>query len=362
MNKNTVIGLLILIIIIGLGYYISTKDKVMVDNTTVLPVITEEGTTPTPTSTVATPAAPIVVTNSNANTSSSTAAVTGTVKPNGAATTYWYEYGETTALGTRSTSQAIGSGYYVTPTPAFITGLKANTLYYYRLSAQNKFGTVNGTTYTFQTNMTSPPQAKAPSTRTNAAGDIARTSATINGQVNPNGTDTSYWYEYGTDNSFGSVTGYRATNSGTTFMSVPMSLTGLEPLTKYYFRLNAQNQYGTVNGTTMNFTTSGPAQSSKPSVETLNASSISSSDAVFNGRINPNDAQTTYWFEYSTDSLLGNLIGSGTPKRTLSGMDTQEVEINVNNLSSNTKYYYRLVGMNDHGTVYGKTVSFTTKR
>jgi hypothetical protein len=79
------------------------------------------------------PDAPVVVTGTNPAVSSSTAIVTGQVKPNGAFTTYWFEYGETTALGSRTVSQQIGSGYALLSTPAFITGLKANTLYYFRL-------------------------------------------------------------------------------------------------------------------------------------------------------------------------------------------------------------------------------------
>lgn len=358
MNKNITIGILVIAIIIVIGYYIS-KDKTVVENNIIeTPVVTNQNT-PTKTNT---PDAPIVTTNSENNTSNSTATVTGRVNPNGASTAYWFEYGETSAFGNQSTKQDIGSGYFSTPATGFISGLKANTVYYYRLSAKNRFSTVNGTMYTLKTNSNTPPKVVATSVRTNQATDIARTTATINGEVNPNGTATNYWYEYGTDTNFGYTTSFQATNSGTSYMSVPTSISGLQPATKYYFHLNAQNQFGTVNGQVMSFTTTGPVASREPTVETSNAKNISSSDAVFTGSINPNGADTTYWFEYSTDSLLGSLIGAGTPKGTITGTTNQAVQINVNGLERNTKYYYHLVGRNSNGTVNGSIVSFTTRK
>jgi phosphodiesterase/alkaline phosphatase D-like protein len=365
MNKNTTIGVLVVIILIGLGYYL-TRGPDMPDTTqvTVTPTV---DTSPAPVVTPGTPSlkpdAPIVQTGSNTSTSNSTAAVTGQVKPNGASTTYWFEYGDSQALGNRSTTQAIGSGYTSIPTPGFITGLKANTLYYYRLSAKNSIGTVNGSTLTFQTNNTAPVVGKAPTTRTNAATTIARSTAVINGQVNPNGSPTSYWFEYGTDTNFGSVTQFLATNSGTTFMTVAASISGLEPGMKYYFRLNGQNQYGTVNGATMSFTTVGPAAPSAPKAETTSASSINATSATLNGRVNPGGADTTYWFEYSDDSLLNTLIGSGTPHQSVSaGNTTVAVNANTTGLHQNTKYYYHLVAQNSQGTVYGSIQSFTTQK
>jgi hypothetical protein len=362
MTKNTTIIVLVIVLVLGFGYYFAKNNNKDLEDDTTPPTTTQNNTSnsnPTPSTK---PDAPTVQTSSTNSTSTSTASLNGAVNPNGAYTTYWFEYGDTTALGSRSVAPVIGSGYYLTPTPAFLTGLRTNTTYYYRLSAKNVFGTVNGSTFTFQTNSTPAPKGKAPVTRTNGTTGVSRNTATITGEVNPNGFATSYWFEYGKDKEFGFVTQFQATNSGYSYMAVSAAVSGLEPLTKYYYRLNGQNQYGTVNGTTMSFTTTGPTASSKPEVHTSSATNISSSDATFVGTINPNGDETTYWFEYSNDSLLNNLIGSGTPKGTAVGSTNQTVKINVNGLSSNTKYYYRLVGRNDNGTVYGDSVSFTTKK
>ena len=360
MNKNIIIWVLVVVVVVGAGFYlfknngVSTVNNISSNTTPVAPVVQS---TPT-----LTPDVPVVVTSQNNSVSSSTAELAGTVNPNGASATYWFDYGTSTAFGNQSVAQSIGSGYSSISATGFISGLNANTLYYYRLSAKNRFATVNGTMYSFQTNNNPPIQAVKTSVKTNTATNISNTTAVVNGQVNPNGTATSYWYEYGTDTNFGYVTAFLGTNSGTSYMSVPTSIAGLTPLTKYYFRLNAENQFGTVNGSIVSFTTTGPATPNSPTVQTSNATNINSSSATFDGRINPNGADTVYWFEYSNNSLLNNLIGSGTPQETVTGTNSQNVNANVNNLQSNTKYYYHLVGRNQFGTIYGSIVSFTTKR
>jgi hypothetical protein len=365
MNRNTTIILLVIILILGLGFYLSRKDvpETPTDATVNInqPVSTVNETDATPL-TNATPDAPLVQTNSNSSTSASTATVTGTVRPNGSATSYWFEYGETTGLGQRTNAQAIGSGYTLLATPGYISGLKSNTQYYYRLSAKNSLGTVNGETYSFSTNNVPPVKVMAPTVKTNAATAVARTSATINGQVNPSGAVTSYWFEYGKENNFGFVTSLQSINGGTDTKSVAANLSGLEPLTKYYYRLNAQNAYGTVTGMMLSFTTPGPASAAEPKVDTTAASNITSSIARLNARVNPNGDTTTYWFVYSEDSLLGSLIGSGTTKQVLeASTSTTSVSSTINNLKGKTKYYYRVIAENKYGTAQGDIESFTTR-
>jgi phosphodiesterase/alkaline phosphatase D-like protein len=366
MNKNALIGLLAVVVILG-GAYLLVKNNPVPPTVVVNQLPTDTGyQAPNPTRTepgLSTPSAPSVQTGSGSTTSNSTAAVTGSVVPNGDTTTYWYDYGETTAFGFQNDKQSIGSGYTPIATPAYITGLKANALYYFRLNANNRFATVNGATYSFQTNSNPPPVGSIPIVHTTSASNISRTTADLNGQLNPNGSTTTYWFEYGKTTSLGNVKTLQTQDSGTTLVSVSLSLSGLDPLTQYYFRLNAQNQYGTTIGTTLSFMTGGPANPKQPSVTTTSATNITTSGAHLTGRINPNGAETTYWFEYSSDSLLGTLIGNGTSPLTVGvGNNTTNVESAITGLKNNTKYFYHLVGRNAAGTVYGNIISFTTKR
>ncbi len=373
MNKNLLLGALGAIVLVGLGYYFFQQSKVETayeSQTGATPpapniYITENvpPSTPPPAPLPPKADAPTVETDQNVSASDSTAIVAGKVKPNGASTKYWFEYGESTALGSRSTAQAVGSGFTLISAPAYIMGLRANTLYYFRLSAQNSFATVNGGTYTFRTNSNPPPKATAPTTRTTSATEISRTTANVNGEVNPNGSEAVYWFEYGKDTNFGNVTALQSGGDGTVSTVISSSLSSLEPATKYYFRLNAQNKYGTINGGILNFTTQGPPAPISPTVTTTEASNLASTSATLMGHINPNGAETTYWFEYSKDSLLGSLIGNGTAPITLDGGSAVvTARTDVSNLQPDTKYFYRLVGKNSAGTSRGDIISFRTKQ
>lgn len=63
---------------------------------------------------------------------------------------YWFEYGTTTAYGSKTPVKAPG-GEAIAET---ISGLKANTLYHYRFVAENGFGTHASSDFTFTTRMT----------------------------------------------------------------------------------------------------------------------------------------------------------------------------------------------------------------
>ena len=362
MNQNVIIGIVVVLILLGGGYFLLTMNPATDGTTaTTTPPVTviDDNTTP-PAQTTA--GAPAVVTDSGAAPSNSTVVVTGRVTPNGAPTTYWYEYGESTALGARTTAHSIGSGWGAIPSPGYITGLRANTLYYFRLSAQNSFGTVNGSIYSFSTNNNPPPVGNAPSVSANAASDVERTTATLNGRVNPRGSQTTYWFEYGTDANFGSVTSFQSAGNGTALTNVSAAVSSLSPATKYFFRVNAQNQFGTVNGPTQNFTTKGPAVAA-PAATTRTATNVEATTATLRGTVDPNGLETTYWFEYSSDSLLGSLLLKTTARVSAgAGTSADSVEADVSSLNADTTYYFRVVAQNSQGTVRGDKVSFKTKR
>ncbi len=367
MSKNVIIGILVAVVLLFLGYAAFQSNPSLV---TVNPVATSTvdtsntgGSVPNSPGPVRTPEAPSVETGTNPAVSNSTSLVSGKVTPNGALTTYWYEYGLTTSLGSRTTSQTIGSGFSSITAPGYITGLRASTQYYFRLNASNSQGTTRGSVNSFTTNTTPPPAGQAPSVQTNNASNIARATATINGHVDPQGYQTNYWFEFGETANLGNLTGFTSGGSGQDSIAVSAGLFNLKPLTKYYYRVNAQNQFGTVVGSVLSFTTTGPAGSSQPEVTTNSATGISTSTATLNGRLDPNGADTTYWFEYSTDSLLGNIIGTATANQTMNGADAAiGVKADISGLSRNTKYYFRLLGRNQFGTVTGNVQSFRTNR
>jgi CSLREA domain-containing protein len=85
----------------------------------------------------------------------------------------------------------------------------------------------------------------APPTVTTGASTIARTSATLHGEINPNARDTTYHFEIGTDTRYGRDTAAASTGAGTTPVAVQADVGGLVSGTTYHYRLVATNGDGT---------------------------------------------------------------------------------------------------------------------
>lgn len=365
-NQNLIIGILAAIVILGGGYFLLKSDSSVpgteATSTPITAVDTTYNPTPAP-NPISSASAPIVVTNSSVATTETTAVVTGTVNPNGALTSYRYEYGTTVSFGSKTASQTIGSGNVAIPAPSYITGLTKDTTYYFRIIAENQFDTVAGSQYAFHTTINTPaPVGNAPISKTLAATAISRTTADLQGGITPNKASTQYWFEYGNNGNLGNVTALASVGNGSISVPVAVSVSNLEPATNYYYRVNAQNQFGTVNGSILTFQTSGPATTAvAPVVTTQVASSIAEKTAIVRGTVNPNGAQTTYWFEYSTDSLIGSVLGKTTSQRSAgAGTNTVSVEANISGLQSGTTYNYRVMAQNSAGTVSGNSLSLRT--
>ena len=102
-----------------------------------------------------------------------------------------------------------------------------------------------------------PPATVAPSVTTGAASSIDSSSSTLAGSVNPNGSATTWWFQYGTNTSYGSTAPSTAASagSGTSAQPVSVSLTGLRRKTRYHYRLVARNTAGTSYGADRTFST-----------------------------------------------------------------------------------------------------------
>jgi len=95
--------------------------------------------------------APTATTNVATNITSTSVQLNGTVNPNGASTTYYFQYGTTTNYGSNTSTQNAGSGTNSVPENEPISGLTKNTTYHYRIVATNSTGTTYGSDVTFIT-------------------------------------------------------------------------------------------------------------------------------------------------------------------------------------------------------------------
>jgi hypothetical protein len=104
--------------------------------------------------------------------------------------------------------------------------------------------------------------------------------ARLQGGVYPNGSDTTYWWEYGTTTDYGQQTAAVDIGSGNAAVSVTDSLQGLDPSTTYHYRLVAQNSFGTEYGydftlTTPSGGTSAPRTGTNSGTDTTDSGSTS---------------------------------------------------------------------------------------
>jgi hypothetical protein len=80
-------------------------------------------------------------------------------------------------------------------------------------------------------------------------------SATLNGSLNPHGSETSYYFQYGTTTAYSLHTNIPGAGAGTQSTHVAIAVSGLAPLTKYHYRLVAVNGAGPAFGADRTFTT-----------------------------------------------------------------------------------------------------------
>jgi hypothetical protein len=90
--------------------------------------------------------------------------------------------------------------------------------------------------------------ASQPKVSTGGSRDVTYNSATLGGSVNPNGSNTSYYFQYGLTKAYGGQTVIADAGAGTKAVSVKLAITGLQPLSVYHYRLVAVNAAGATIG------------------------------------------------------------------------------------------------------------------
>jgi hypothetical protein len=212
-----------------------------------------------------------------------------------------------------------------------------------------------------------------PVATTEAPTNVEATSALLHGAVDPEGTTlTSCDFEFVTEAAY-RATGFTDLTSGGTipcqpaYGSIPADssshqvsaqVSGLQPDTRYRFRLTAANAGGSSSGEALDFYT-GP-----PPVETTGSPVRGATYAHLEGRVDPTGMATTYFFEYGTEGPCDSAPCQSTAPLSAGSADTiQLVSQLVSGLEPGTVYHYRLVADNGFpgGAGFGEDMTLETR-
>jgi hypothetical protein len=97
--------------------------------------------------------------------------------------------------------------------------------------------------------------ALRPAVSTGGAHTVSYGSATLTGAIDPRGSNTTYYFQYGPTRAYGAQTGLASAGAGTSTVAVSVPITGLAPLTTYHFRLVAVNATAAATGADRAFAT-----------------------------------------------------------------------------------------------------------
>jgi hypothetical protein len=253
--------------------------------------------------TTATPLEPVVESETTADITPAKATLQATVNPEFADTHYFFEYGPTTAYGTKIPpvpGTDIGESSSGQGASAELPGLAASTTYHYRVVATNSIGTTYGQDMTFTT---APPAVIASEFATN----VTATAADLMTEIDPEDIETKYSFEYGTSPSYGTSVPVHGGELAAveTAQRATVHVEGLEPSTKYYFRVVAINTYGTVTGSAQTFTTY-PA--GEPSLPDNRVYELVSPLETNDGDVGGNDVNSILEAGHAESSVSGSAV------------------------------------------------------
>lgn len=297
------------------------------------------------------PGAPLATTDGANDVTASSVTLTATVNPQGAATTYHFEWGTTNSYGAsapqpEASLAADGSDHHLTQP---LTGLDPHTTYYYRAVATSAAGTTYGEPRSFTTS------ALAPSAVTDSATDPTESSATLGGTANAGNSAGGWHFDYGKSATYGSSAPApdAALAADGADHAVSQRIAGLEPNTTYHFRLVASGAAGVATGAHKQFKTA----SIPPDVVASDATDITPTAATLGATVNPHNSDSTYHFEWGETADYG----SSSPDAD-AGDDNSlhAVALPLDALTPGTTYHYRVVASSAAGASASQDRTFTT--
>lgn len=190
-------------------------------------------------------ASPTVTTLSATSIGQTAATLHAAVNPHGAATTYAFQYGTSSAYGAQTQERSAGDGTASNSVTFRLTGLTPGVRYHYRVIASNADGTTTGADRSVRTKL---PPVKPPVVLGTAPFAPNASGVTFTALLNPSAAPTTYRFQYGTSTAYGLETFGKSLAAGVVPQSVSFRINSLAPHTTYHFRVVASNRAGTIYG------------------------------------------------------------------------------------------------------------------
>ena len=195
--------------------------------------------------------APTVTAGAASSITNTSATVTGSVNPNGQATTYAFQYGTSTQYSEQTALQDAGSGTVQVAVTANIADLQPGTTYHFRLIASNASGNSVGSDATFKTGGLAPSPSTSLVSTTGTTTGIDTHGAELTGTINPSGSHVGetvrYYFQLGTTQPYALQTIVQTLPAGNATVPVHALATGLASGQLYHYRLLAVNDSGGVS-------------------------------------------------------------------------------------------------------------------
>jgi uncharacterized protein (TIGR02145 family) len=291
---------------------------------------------------------PLSETDPASNVTSSSVTLNGKVNPNLAPAIVTFEYGTSTEYGLSATAKenpVVGS--VPSNVSVVLTGLKPGTKYHFRVKAESVGRIVFGSDKTVETLV-------LPVVTTDSATLITAHTAWLNGLVNPNNSQTTVTFDYGTTPEYGqTVIASLSPASGLETVSMNYWISGLREKTLYHYRIKAESDAGTAEGKDLTFTTP-----PLPVVKTDSATAIGSTSATLNCSVSTTNMSTSLVFEYGTTEDYGSTFNAADIIMTTSS--ARSFNIPLKDLKPGTTYHFRVKASNTAGTVTGNDLIFST--
>lgn len=191
--------------------------------------------------------------------------------------------------------------------------------------------------------------APLPEVTTGRAAGLQPSSAVLHGTVDPSGAPLSdCHFEYGTEATYGQSVPCAQSpgqiGSGSAPVPVSAEVKGLAEGVTYHFRLDAADANGAVQGQDEVLTTT-----TKPAVDLAAATKLTRTTAELLAKINPDNGDTTYRFEYGATTEYGASIPIPNADIGEGSSDVSVAQSLVGLKEKNITYHFRVVAQNAAG-------------